>query len=73
MSPHIVDLAQEFSELEELELKERIKMLKDQEKALRSERQVLESRLRNLILERYMKLMRKYGYRDDVEAPERVG
>jgi hypothetical protein len=68
-----VDLAQEFSELEELELKERIKMLKNQEKALRNERQVLESRLRNLILERYMKLMRKYGYRDDVEEPEKTG
>ena len=66
-------MAQEFSELEELELKERIKMLKDQEKALRNERQVLESMLRNLILERYMKLMRKYGYRNDAEEPEEAG
>jgi hypothetical protein len=56
-----VDSAQEFSELEEMELKERIKMLKDQEKALRDERQLFESRLRNLILARYAELIKKYG------------
>jgi hypothetical protein len=60
-----VDAAQEFSELEEMELKERIKILKDQEKALRNERQYLESRLRNLILVRYAELMKKYGDRND--------
>jgi len=74
VSPQPVDSAQEFSGLEEMELKERIKMLKDQEKALRDERQVLESRLRNLILERYMELMRKHGYRnDEAEAPKKAG
>jgi len=61
-----VDSAQEFSELEEMELKERIKMLKDQEKALRDERHILESRLRNLILARYTELMKKYRDRNDV-------
>jgi len=58
-------LAQEFSDLEQMELKERIEMLKDQEKALRNERQYLESRLRNLILARYAELMKKYGERND--------
>ena len=66
MSPQPVDSAQEFSELEEMELKERIKMLKDQEKALRDERHILESRLRNLILARYTELMKKYRDRNDV-------
>ena len=61
-----MDSAQEFSELEEMELKERIKMLKDQEKALRDERHILESRLRNLILARYTELMKKYRDRNDV-------
>ncbi|HUV55565.1 MAG TPA: hypothetical protein VMW03_10225 [Candidatus Krumholzibacteriaceae bacterium] len=65
MSPQPVDSAQEFSELEEVELKERIKMLKSQEKALRDERHILESRLRNLILARYTELMKKYRDRDD--------
>lgn len=55
-----------FSLLEEMELKERIKMLEDQEKALRDERHLLESRLRNLILARYAELMKKYGDRNDV-------
>jgi hypothetical protein len=60
--------------LEEMELKERIKMLKDQEKALRDERHVLESRLRNLILARYMELMRKYEERnDEAEAVRKAG
>ena len=63
-----MDLAQEFSELEEMELKERIKMLKEQEKALRNERQFLESRLRNLILAKYAELMKKYGDRRDEEG-----
>jgi len=66
VSPQPVDSAQEFSELEEMELKERIKMLKDQEKALRDERHILESRLRNLILARYTELMKKYRDRNDV-------
>ena len=66
MSPQPVDSAQEFSELEEMELKERIKMLKDQEKALRDERHILESRLRNLILARYTELMKKYRDRNDI-------
>jgi hypothetical protein len=61
-----VDSAQEFSELEEMELKERIKMLKSQEKVLRDERHVLESRLRNLILARYTELMKKYRDRNDI-------
>jgi len=65
VSPQPVDSAQEFSELEEVELKERIKMLKSQEKALRDERHILESRLRNLILARYTELMKKYRDRDD--------
>lgn len=60
MSPQPVDSAQEFSLLEEMELKERIRMLEDQEKALRDERQLLESRLRNLILARYAERVR-YG------------
>jgi hypothetical protein len=66
VSPQPVDSAQEFSLLEEMELKERIRMLKDQEKALRDERHLLESRLRNLILARYAELMRKYGDRNDI-------
>lgn len=66
MSPQPVDSAQEFSELEEMELKERIKMLKSQEKGLRDERHVLESRLRNLILARYTELMKKYRDRNDI-------
>lgn len=66
MSPQPVDSAQKFSELEEMELKERIKMLKDQEKVLREERHVLESRLRNLILARYTELMKKYRDRNDI-------
>jgi len=61
-----VDSAQEFSELEEMELKERIKMLKDQEKALRDERHILESKLRNLILAKYTELMKKYRDRNDI-------
>jgi hypothetical protein len=61
-----VDSAQKFSELEEMELKERIKMLKSQEKVLREERHVLESRLRNLILARYTELMKKYRDRNDI-------
>jgi len=61
-----VDSAQEFSLLEEMKLKERIKMLEDQRKALRDERHLLESRLRNLILTRYAELMKKYGDRNDV-------
>lgn len=74
MSPQPVDSAHGFSDLEEKELKEHIKMLKDQEKAMRDERQVLESRLRNLILERYMELMRKHGYsNDEAEAPKKAG
>jgi hypothetical protein len=74
VSPQPVDSAQESSELEEMELKERIKMLKDQEKALRDERHVLESRLRNLILARYMELMRKYEDRnDEAEAGRKAG
>lgn len=69
-----MDSAHDSSELEELELKERIKMLKDEEKALRHERQVLESKLRNLILERYMKLMKKYGYsNDEAETHRKTG
>ena len=69
-----MDLAQEFSDLEEMELKERIKMLKDQEKALRNERQFLESRLRNLILARYAELMKKYGDRQEEKgADEKPG
>lgn len=66
MSPQPVDSAQKFSELEEMELKERIKMLKSQEKVLREERHVLESRLRNLILARYTELMKKYRDRNDI-------
>jgi predicted nucleic acid-binding Zn-ribbon protein len=66
VSPQPVDSAQEFSGLEEMELKERIKMLKDQEKALRDERHFLESKLRNMILARYAELMKKYGARDDI-------
>ena len=66
MSPQPVDSAQEFSLLEEMKLKERIKMLEDQRKALRDERHLLESRLRNLILTRYAELMKKYGDRNDV-------
>ena len=66
MSPQPVDSAQKFSELEEMELKERIKMLKSQEKGLRDERHVLESRLRNLILARYTELMKKYRDRNDI-------
>gem|GEM_PF-3441096 len=66
MSPQPVDSAQEFSELEEMELKERIKMLKDQEKALRDERHILESKLRNLILAKYTALMKKYRDRNDI-------
>ena len=66
MSPQPVDSAQKFSELEEMELKERIKMLQDQEKALRDERHLLESRLRNLILARYAELMKKYRDRNDI-------
>ncbi len=66
MSPQPVDSAQKFSELEEMELKERIKMLKSQEKVLRDERHVLESRLRNLILARYTELMKKYRDRNDI-------
>lgn len=66
MSPQPVDSAQEFSELEEMELKERIKMLKDQEKVLRDERHLLESRLRNMILARYTELMKKYRDRNDI-------
>lgn len=66
MSPQPVDSAQEFSELEEMELKERIKMLKDQEKALRDERHILESKLRNLILAKYTELMKKYRDRNDI-------
>lgn len=66
MSPQPVDSAQKFSELEEMELKERIKMLKDQEKALRDERHLLESRLRNMILARYAELMKKYGDKNDI-------
>lgn len=74
MSPQPVNSAQESSDLEEKELKERIKTLKDQEKALRDERHVLESRLRNLILARYMELMKKYGDRnDEAEAGKRAG
>ncbi len=65
MSPQPVDSAQEFSELEEVELKERIKMLKNQEKALRDERHILESTPRNLILARYTELMKRYRDRDD--------
>ncbi|MCK4583109.1 hypothetical protein KAU18_07320 [Candidatus Bathyarchaeota archaeon] len=61
-----MDSAQKFSELEEMELKERIKMLKSQEKVLREERHVLESRLRNLILARYTELMKKYRDRNDI-------
>jgi len=61
-----VDSAQKFSELEEMELKKRIKMLKSQEKVLREERHVLESRLRNLILARYTELMKKYRDRNDI-------
>jgi len=66
VSPQPVDSAQEFSELEEMELKERIKMLKDQEKALRDERHILESKLRNLILAKYTALMKKYRDRNDI-------
>ena len=67
-------MAQYFSELEEVELKERIKMLKDQEKALRDERQFLESRLRNLILARYAELMKKYEDRNyETGAGEKPG
>ena len=66
MSPQPVDSAQEFSELEEMELKERIKMLKDQEKFLRDERHILESKLRNLILAKYTELMKKYRDRNDI-------
>lgn len=66
MSPQPVDSAQEFSELEEMELKERIKMLKDQEKVLRDERHILESKLRNLILAKYTELMKKYRDRNDI-------
>ena len=66
VSPQPVDSAQEFSGLDETELKERIKMLKDQEKALRDERHFLESKLRNMILARYAELMKKYGARDDI-------
>jgi len=66
VSPQPVDSAQEFSELEEMELKERIKMLKDQEKALRDERHILESKLRNLILAKYTELMKKYRDRNDI-------
>lgn len=66
MSPQPVDSAQEFSELEEMELKERIKMLKDQEKALRDERHILESKLRNMILAKYTELMKKYRDRNDI-------
>jgi hypothetical protein len=66
VSPQTVDSAQKFSELEEMELKERIKMLKDQEKVLRDERHLLESRLRNMILARYTELMKKYGDRNDI-------
>ena len=66
MSPQPVDSAQKFSELEEMELKERIKMLKSQEKVLRDERHALESRLRNLILARYTELMKKYRDRNDI-------
>jgi len=66
VSPQPVDSAQKFSELEEIELKERIKMLKSQEKVLREERHVLESRLRNLILARYTELMKKYRDRNDI-------
>lgn len=67
-------MAQEFSDLEQMELKERIEMLKDQEKALRNERQYLESRLRNLILARYAELMKKYGdIQDEKEAGEKPG
>lgn len=66
MSPQPVDSAQKFSELEEMELKERIKMLKSQEKVLREERHVLESRLRNLILARYTELMKKYRDRNEI-------
>ena len=61
-----MDSAQKSSELEEMELKERIKMLKSQEKVLRDERHVLESRLRNLILARYTELMKKYRDRNDI-------
>ena len=66
MSPQPVDSAQKFSELEEMELKERIKTLKDQEKVLRDERHPLESKLRNMILARYTELMKKYGDRNDI-------
>jgi predicted nucleic acid-binding Zn-ribbon protein len=66
VSPQPVDSAQKFSELEEMELKERIKTLKDQEKALRDERHLLESKLRNMILARYTELMKKYRDRNDV-------
>jgi len=66
VSPQPVDSAQEFSELEEMELKERIKMLKDQEKALRDERHILESKLRNMILAKYTELMKKYRDRNDI-------
>lgn len=66
MSPQPVDSAQKFSMLEEMELKERIKTLKSQEKVLREERHVLESRLRNLILARYTELMKKYRDRNDI-------
>ena len=66
MSPQPVDSAQKFSELEEMELKERIKTLKDQEKVLRDERHLLESKLRNMILARYTELMKKYRDRNDI-------
>ena len=68
MSPQPVDSAQRLSDLEEMELKERIKMLKSQEKSLREERQFLESRLRNLILARYTELMKRYTA-DERENP----
>lgn len=61
-----MDSAQKFSELEEMDLKERIKMLKDQEKVLRDEHHILESRLRNMILARYTELMKKYRDRNDI-------
>ena len=69
MSAETVDSAQGLSDLEEIELKERISMLKDQERSLRSERHVLEARLRNMILARYAELSKRYGARTRRRAP----
>ena len=53
-----------YSHDEERELRDRIKGLIQEEKAIRNERHRLEARLRALVMARYRELYRRFGFEE---------